>query len=168
MTELPRDVVQRLYDYIDATATWRNMRLVCTRWRDASYLNQKYWYAWLVANVKTKPTATSSQRHTDIWCLEGLYCTKPWHYMHSQREPIILKTVPIHQQVLQKIARRKVKNLSRSLDAYQKALDEARASIPVLQRDFDRSKRDLEIADGIAEAHTGARKKTRIELNISK
>ena len=164
MTELPRDVVQRLYDYIGATATWRDMRLVCKRWLHASYFNQKFWYNWLLEHGKTR--VVKLEGHNLFSCPKS--CTNSYHYSTIVREPVILKTVPIHQQVLQAVARKQVKKLSRALDGAQKALDATRLALPVLERDFQRLKRDLAVADAIGETHAGVRKKTRIELNISK
>lgn len=141
------------------------MRLVCKRWLHASYLHQKFWYNWLLEHGKT--VIVKLEGHNNMFSCQSS-CTNKYHYGTVVREPVILKTVPIHQQVLQMVARRQVKKLSRALDGAQKALDATRLALPVLERDFQRLKRDLAVADAIGETHAGVRKKTRIELNISK
>jgi len=93
------------------------MRLVCKRWAEVSRLVITQWYQRLDRDlhVRRHPRVFINHWHPDCKVPD---CRMRWHYERTVRDPIILKTMPLCDQVFRAGAQRELQVLQRNVDNY--------------------------------------------------
>lgn len=164
-----RGFVQKMLKCVSYDHFW-NCRLVCKSWYEASKLVQDHWYNWLCLHGKQK-MLFHAEFHLNWICGDfdsGRVCYNCKHYSHRARKPQLLKTVPLVNQVMRQMAKRKNKLLVKQLEAHVLHKRELESSLAYNRRHIDEKGRELNVLSDIEGVYQPKRKRTHIELNISK
>ena len=165
-----RDFFQRVMPFVE----WKEflvMRRVCKMWHDASLQNQNHWYEWLVFKGKPEGYKFAGEDHKFANCKAtrlGKKCTDHRHYSGSTKIPKILKTVPLSKQVLQQVSKRAMRSMEVRLGKERDVMDKHADIAACARQCIARLSADIAVAQNVVDKHYSKRRRTHIELNISK
>lgn len=145
-----------------------DMRLVCKRWADVSRLVIRQWYARLDRDlhVRRQPRVYMNHWHPD--CTLGTDCRMRWHYESSVREPVVLKTMALCDQVFRAGAQRELQVLQRNVDNYTSRCNMLHKQLQTAQgvlAHFTRELRKSEAATEVLLARLATRKRRKIDIS---
>ncbi len=153
---------------------WRSflaMRLVCKLWHDASLQNQNHWYEWLIWKGKPEGYKFESRDHAHQRCkalMRGEKCRDHRHYTGSTKIPKILKTVPLSKQVLQQVSKRAMRSMEVRLGKERDTMEKHAQIAACARVCMEQLIANIAVAQNVVDKHYSKRRRTHIELNISK
>lgn len=137
-----RDYISHLFLFATYREFW-TWRKVCKVWWQQSKKSQANWYHWLETYA---PKRTAGSR--------GL-------------APVILKTVPLHHQVMDLALKKARKRQAKRLAKFVEETSRAERTIVSNRRWIGIVSSELRLIERVQEQYPERRKRTRIEINIS-
>lgn len=137
-----RDYVSHLFSFATYRQFW-TWRQVCKLWWQQSKKSQANWYHWLEMYAPKRKAGS-----------RGL-------------APVILKTVPLHNQVMRIALRRARKRQAKRLAKIVDETGRAERTIVLNRQVIGKVSSELRLIEHVQEQYPERRKRTRIEINIS-
>ena len=170
--------VMKLVDF----STFLDMREVCRMWWKESENCRKQWLWWMkrygeAESIKYKLKYHYLNGKQDNWgipynqchaLISGEPCGQASHHAKATRVPKILKTVPLHRQVMHQLIKRRYKRVKTRLGAAIREKEHAETLLSVARNEIALVTEQNTFIEHMRECYPPVRKKGRISLQISK
>lgn len=141
-------------------------RTVSRQWYAASKLCTKQWYFWLQTYGDKRQGMVICHDHRDLPCTDFANgtCNRPYHHHEWSYAPILLKTVPLEEQVMRQVMRRRKRKLKKRLRGAVQLKQEIEESLVACNAQLNTVKRDFEVYDRVLQRQTRTTKRTKIAI----